>query len=58
MQVLVKLWLAIVVCCAVPLAGAASNYEVEAPARVVTFGDVHGAYTGWRALLLELELSP
>ena len=31
-----------------------SAYEVDTRARVVAFGDVHGAYTDWTALLREL----
>ena len=33
---------------------AASRYDVDAPGRVVAFGDVHGAYEDWTALLREL----
>jgi Calcineurin-like phosphoesterase/HipA-like kinase len=33
---------------------AASRYDIDAPGRVVAFGDVHGAYEDWTALLLEL----
>lgn len=33
---------------------AASRYDIKAPGRVVAFGDVHGAYEDWTALLREL----
>ena len=33
---------------------AASRYDIDAPGRVVAFGDVHGAYEDWTALLREL----
>ena len=36
------------------LSQAASRYDISAPGRVVAFGDVHGAYDDWTALLREL----
>lgn len=56
MRVLIQFWLAIVMYCSAQWAVAASQYDVQAPGRVVAFGDVHGAYTEWRALLLELTI--
>jgi len=41
---------------AVCSAGAVRAYEVDTPSRVVAFGDVHGAYEDWAALLAELGL--
>ena len=35
---------------------AANEWEIDAPGRVVAFGDVHGAYDDWVALLQELEV--
>ena len=32
----------------------AADYDIKTSARVVAFGDVHGAYTDWTALLQEL----
>ena len=37
----------------VSLGAAAADYDINAPGRVVAFGDVHGAYTDWVALLQE-----
>jgi Calcineurin-like phosphoesterase/HipA-like kinase len=31
-----------------------ANYDISTPARVVAFGDVHGAFTDWSSLLREL----
>jgi len=33
---------------------AAADYDIKTSARVVAFGDVHGAYQDWTALLREL----
>ncbi|MEH6592920.1 MAG: HipA family kinase [Halioglobus sp.] len=38
----------------VSLGAAAKAYDIKAPGRVVAFGDVHGAYDDWVALLQEL----
>jgi hypothetical protein len=35
-------------------AGAASQYDIKAPGRVVAFADVHGAYDDWVALLQQV----
>ena len=35
-------------------AGQARSYEVDTSSRVIAFGDVHGAYDDWTALLREL----
>lgn len=35
---------------------ASSDYDIQAPGRVVAFGDVHGAFEDWRALLAELDI--
>jgi hypothetical protein len=35
---------------------AAASYDIKAPGRVVAFGDVHGAYDDWVALLQELNV--
>ena len=35
---------------------AAANYDIKTSARVVAFGDVHGAYQDWTALLQELGI--
>ncbi|MFK8050107.1 MAG: metallophosphoesterase [Halioglobus sp.] len=43
-------------CCLTHIALATSNYDIEAPGRVVAFGDVHGAFEDWRALLTELGI--
>ncbi|MEH6517402.1 MAG: metallophosphoesterase [Halioglobus sp.] len=40
----------------VNLAWAASRYDINAPGRVVAFGDVHGAFDDWTALLKELNV--
>lgn len=45
-----------VLCCFANIALASSNYDIEAPGRVVAFGDVHGAFQDWRALLAELGI--
>lgn len=34
----------------------AADYEIKTSARVVAFGDVHGAYTDWTAMLQELGI--
>ena len=44
----------ILILCIVPGAGAASEYDIQTSSRVVAFGDVHGAYDDWTALLREL----
>ena len=36
------------------LATSASEYDIRTSARVVAFGDVHGAYDDWAAMLVEL----
>ena len=38
-------------------AHAATSYDIDTKARVVAFGDVHGAYDDWVALLQELSTS-
>ncbi|MEH6582388.1 MAG: HipA family kinase [Halioglobus sp.] len=38
----------------VSLGATANAYDIKAPGRVVAFGDVHGAYDDWVALLQEL----
>ena len=35
-------------------AAAADDWEIKTSARVVAFGDVHGAYQDWTAMLREL----
>jgi hypothetical protein len=39
---------------AVATASAADKYDISTAGRVVAFGDVHGAYDDWTALLIEL----
>jgi hypothetical protein len=46
--------LSLVLC--LPLAALAGDYEIDTRSRVVAFGDVHGAYEDWTALLGELGL--
>ncbi len=46
----------IVLCCSAATTQASSSYDVQAPGRVVAFGDVHGAFEDWRALLAELGI--
>ena len=36
--------------------GQTADYEIEAPGRVVAFGDVHGAYDEWVELLQEIDI--
>ncbi|MFT6956080.1 MAG: hypothetical protein ACJAYC_001082 [Halieaceae bacterium] len=40
----------------VNLTWATSRYDISAPGRVVAFGDVHGAFDDWTALLKELNV--
>ncbi len=40
----------------VSVAQGASRFDIEAPGRVVAFGDVHGAYDDWVALLREVNV--
>ena len=40
-----------------PAGAAAAEYDVQAPGRVVAFGDVHGAYEDWTALLQEVGVA-
>jgi hypothetical protein len=36
---------------------AAGDFDISAPGRVVAFGDVHGAYEDWVALLQEVGVA-
>jgi hypothetical protein len=53
MQTLIRICtLALALC--LSASAAASDYEINTSARVVAFGDVHGAYQDWTSLLQEL----
>ena len=39
-----------------PASALADDFDVRAPGRVVAFGDVHGAYDDWVALLKEVGI--
>ena len=54
MTMLVRICLIILVWNVSHSAFAADSYDIRAPGRVVAFGDVHGAYDDWVALLQEL----
>ncbi len=54
MNTLVRICLILVVWSASYASQAASMYDVQTSARVVAFGDVHGAFDDWTALLKEL----
>ena len=52
-----RLYVFVVTLCLLTVAGpanAASQYDITAPGRVVAFGDVHGAYDDWVALLRQV----
>lgn len=54
MAMLVRFFLVVLVCGTSFNVLAASDYDIKTSARVVAFGDVHGAYDDWVALLREL----
>ena len=58
-MLLMRWLIAVFTVCALllPAGAAAAEYDVQAPGRVVAFGDVHGAYEDWTALLQEVGVA-
>jgi hypothetical protein len=56
MPTLLRSLIVILFLASVNLAWSASRYDISAPGRVVAFGDVHGAFDDWTALLKELNV--